>query len=164
MGVVPGRAHRHLVDERPGMGRHAVRRRPDRRRACQCQPGLSAPGTQGRAGDGRRGDARRRLAVQGLEFRLDGRDPLPRRWPAAGPRLVRREVPASAAADRRWVTRPGPGWWTWSELEARRERPGPSRSRTAWSARAARHLQHPVHLGDDRPAQGRDAHAPECAR
>ena len=56
-----GRARRHLVDERARMGRHAVRGRPDRRRAGQRQPGLPAPRAERRPDDGRRGHADRRL-------------------------------------------------------------------------------------------------------
>ena len=49
-GVEPRRARRHLVDERPGVGRHPVRRRPGRRGAGQHQPGLPAPRAGGDAG------------------------------------------------------------------------------------------------------------------
>ena len=57
--------------------------------------------------------------------------------------------------------RPGPGWLTWADLEAGRRR---RRSwRRASDGQARRRLQHPVHLGHDRPAQGGDAHAPERA-
>ena len=56
----------------PGVGRDPVRRRPDRRRARERQPGLPATRVGRRAGHGRRGDVDRRRAVQGLGFR--------RRW------------------------------------------------------------------------------------
>ncbi len=115
---------------------------------------------EGRLAAGRRGDPDRRRAVQGLEFRGDGRDALPRgrrrRRPRTGP-------PPSCPALRRLIAlgdRPGPGWWTWADLEAApvRRRGWPSASARPCARRC---LQHPVHLGHDRAAQRGDAHPPQ---
>ena len=114
-----GRARRHLVDERPGMGRDPVRRRPDRRRAGQRQSGLSGP----RAAATRCAWPTWRRLIVGSPFKgsnfvamVESLCPevaaaTSRDWASARfPRLKR----LIALGDR-----PGPGWWTWADLEQR---------------------------------------------
>ncbi len=59
--------------------------------------------------------------------------------------------------------RPGPGWWTWADLEDGPQAPESDLASRARAAAGQRRPQHPVHLGNDRPAQGGDADASQCA-
>ena len=55
--------------------------------------------------------------------------------------------------------RPGPGWWTWTDLEARAARVSIRSRVSRRGGPGDRRAQHPVHLGHDRPAQGGHADA-----
>ena len=144
------------------MGRRPVRRRPDRRRARQRQPGLSAP----RARRTRFELADVATLVVGCPFKgsnfvamVESLCPEVALRPRSDWSVAR--LPRSARLIA--LGRPArPRLVAWSDLE--RGQPASRDSRpTRALARARRRLQHPVHLRHDRPAQGGHAHAPQRA-